>query len=436
MAVLNRRREQRQEQPPEEDRAIRRVHALRKRAPLIESIGLVELRILEELLNALESHTVKEGAWMVPHDANAHEGQFYSMRRLGAAARKSARTARRAVLNLERLGLITRFYRGWSASQFQIHEAQINALADYYGAKQVKADQERRAEVGKMHAKASAAARLKLDKDGAPLTGLDLVTATMELQASTPPPVATGWRQTVIEPRPPVAIIRGVEAWPQLVPWALRVAEQIRGAMTDSEIPAWLRNVGGLAALALAALKHPGANPGYLVEQARAQGNGRLGALWRDLACPDARTLCEEVALVAWAEGAGALGELVELKGNQGYRLFHPRSSSVWRPAQFPRYLERAQRAWAKAVDAMLDEATPTRSQFIAGGWLVDHRYGSLEWSEKCVDLLFDTNFSDVWPEVLKLAGPVKELSGAVDEHHRMVEALSRGRPPDRPGGA
>ena len=84
----------------------------------------------------------------------------------------------------------------------------------------------------------------------------------------------------------------------------------------------------------------------------------------------------------------------------------------------------------------MLDEATPTRSQFIAGGWLVDHRYGSLEWSEKCVDLLFDTNVSDVWPEVLKLAAPVKELSGAVDEHHRMVEALSRGRPPDRPGGA
>lgn len=404
---------------------------------MISSIGLVELRILEELLNAVELHTVKEGAWMVPHDAESHEGAFFSMRKLGAAARKSARTARRAVLSLERLGVISRHYRGWSASQFQIHEAQILRLADYYAAKQAKANADWRAEVGQIHARASQAARLKLDKDGAPLTGVELVAATTALAASMPPPVAVGWRHTQIEPRPPAAIIRGVEAWPQLVPWALRVAEQIRGAMPDAEIPAWLRHVGGLAALALAALKHPGANPGYLVEQARAQGNGRLGALWKELACPDVRTLCEEVALVAWAEGAEALGEWVDLRGG-GVRLQHPRSSSVWRPAQFPRWLEKARKAWQAQIDELLVEATPTRSRFIAGGALVEERHGSPEWTEQAALLLSDQTFSDVWPELVKLARPVEALGELVEEHQRRAEAeaRARGRPPDRPGGA
>lgn len=426
-----------QEGKPPKDDSVRRIHALRTKAPLIETIGLVELRILEELLNGLEPYTVKEGAWMVPHDQNAHEGAFFSMRKLGAAARKSARTARRAVLNLERLGVVSRHYRGWSASQFQIHEARIAQLADYYGAKQAKAQADHRAKVGEIHAKASAAARLKLNKDGEPLTGLELVAATTELQASMPPPVATGWRQTVIEPRPPAAILRGVEAWPQLVPWGLRVAEQIRAAIPHDEIPAWLRGVGGLAALALAALKHPGANPAYLVEQGATLGNGRVGALWRTLVCPDARTLCEEIALVAWAEGAEAFGEWVDLRGG-GVRLQHPRSSSVWRPQQFPRWLDKARRAWEIETQALIAEATPTRSRFIAGGALVESRYGSPEWSASCADLLKEESFADVWPELVKLAAPVEALGELVEEHRRRAEAeaRARGRPPDRPGGA
>ena len=166
-------------------------------------------------------------------------------------------------------------------------------------------------------------------------------------------------------------------------------------------------------------------------------GKGRVGALWRTLACPDVRTLCEEIALVAWAEGAEALGDWVEPRGG-GMRLQHPRSSSVWRPQQFPRFLDKARKAWEAETDSLIAAASPMSSRFFAGGCLVEARYGSPEWSATAGMLLAVESFSDVWPELVKLAAPVEAVGELVEEHRRRAEAeaRARGRPPDRSGGA